>query len=134
MAELWSLLHFIMPTLFDSHDEFREWFAKDIEQSASMSVSNNTASESVIGEVDPDDEDANRTASQDFEDDCEDEELDVPNIKTGGNINSIPLNQTQVQRLHMILKPFMLRRVCFHIIVNCILIVCSLVFRVSGEK
>ncbi|EFN73818.1 Putative DNA helicase Ino80 [Camponotus floridanus] len=32
MAELWALLHFIMPTLFDSHDEFNEWFSKDIEK------------------------------------------------------------------------------------------------------
>ena len=34
MAELWSLLHFVMPTLFDSHDEFNDWFSKDIESSA----------------------------------------------------------------------------------------------------
>jgi len=31
MQELWSLLHFIMPTLFDSLSEFSEWFSKDIE-------------------------------------------------------------------------------------------------------
>lgn len=29
--QLWALLHFIMPTLFDSHNEFNEWFSKDIE-------------------------------------------------------------------------------------------------------
>jgi DNA helicase INO80 len=34
MQELWALLHFIMPTLFDSHDEFSEWFSKDIESHA----------------------------------------------------------------------------------------------------
>jgi SNF2 family DNA or RNA helicase len=34
MAALWALLHFIMPTLFDSHDEFNEWFSKDIESHA----------------------------------------------------------------------------------------------------
>jgi len=34
MAELWALLHFIMPTMFDSHDEFTEWFSKDIESHA----------------------------------------------------------------------------------------------------
>ncbi|KNC87376.1 hypothetical protein SARC_00517 [Sphaeroforma arctica JP610] len=60
MAELWALLHFIMPSLFDSHDEFNEWFSKDIEN-----------------------------ASQ----------------TQGGK-----LDQTQLKRLHMILKPFMLRR------------------------
>lgn len=34
MAELWALLHFIMPTMFDSHEEFTEWFSKDIESHA----------------------------------------------------------------------------------------------------
>ena len=29
--QLWALLHFVMPTLFDSHAEFNEWFSKDIE-------------------------------------------------------------------------------------------------------
>lgn len=31
MAELWALLHFIMPKLFDSHDQFKEWFSRNIE-------------------------------------------------------------------------------------------------------
>ena len=31
MAELWSLLHFIMPTLFDNHAQFSEWFSKGVE-------------------------------------------------------------------------------------------------------
>lgn len=60
MAELWALLHFIMPNLFDSHEHFQEWFSKDIE-----------------------------AHSQD----------------------SGALNQHQLQRLHAILKPFMLRRI-----------------------
>ncbi|XP_053674101.1 chromatin-remodeling ATPase INO80 [Anopheles nili] len=60
MAELWALLHFIMPTLFDSHDEFNEWFSKDIESHAEN--------------------------------------------KTG-------IDEKQISRLHMILKPFMLRRI-----------------------
>lgn len=60
MQELWALLHFIMPSLFDSHEEFSEWFSKDIESHA-------------------------QTNSQ--------------------------LNEEQLKRLHMILKPFMLRRV-----------------------
>lgn len=60
MQELWALLHFIMPSLFDSHDEFSEWFAKDIESHAESNTQ---------------------------------------------------LNQQQLRRLHMILKPFMLRRI-----------------------
>jgi DNA helicase INO80 len=34
MDELWALLHFIMPKLFDSHEHFTEWFSKDIEKSS----------------------------------------------------------------------------------------------------
>jgi len=61
MAELWSLLHFVMPALFDSHDEFKEWFSKDIEGHV----------EGTKGKVD----------------------------------------EKQMGRLHLILKPFMLRRI-----------------------
>jgi DNA helicase INO80 len=61
IAELWALLHFIMPSLFDSHDEFNEWFSKDIENAAENKGSR--------------------------------------------------LNEHQLRRLHMILRPFMLRRV-----------------------
>ncbi|MCJ1476882.1 putative DNA helicase ino80 [Lambiella insularis] len=60
MQELWALLHFIMPTLFDSHDEFSDWFSKDIESHAQSNTK---------------------------------------------------LNEDQLKRLHMILKPFMLRRI-----------------------
>ena len=64
MQELWALLHFIMPTLFDSHDEFSDWFSKDIESHAQSNTK---------------------------------------------------LNEDQLRRLHMILKPFMLRRVKKHV-------------------
>ncbi|KAF3923688.1 hypothetical protein ABW20_dc0101665 [Dactylellina cionopaga] len=64
MQELWALLHFIMPTLFDSHDEFSEWFSKDIESHAQSNTQ---------------------------------------------------LNESQLRRLHMILKPFMLRRIKKHV-------------------
>lgn len=65
LIELWALLHFIMPSLFDSHDEFNEWFSKDIENAAENKGSK--------------------------------------------------LNEHQLRRLHMILKPFMLRRVKRHV-------------------
>ncbi|KXS94608.1 hypothetical protein AC578_7044 [Pseudocercospora eumusae] len=64
MQELWALLHFIMPSLFDSHDEFSEWFSKDIENHAQSNTK---------------------------------------------------LNEDQLKRLHMILKPFMLRRIKKHV-------------------
>ncbi|KAJ2715063.1 putative DNA helicase ino80 [Coemansia spiralis] len=64
MQELWALLHFIMPTLFDSHEEFSEWFSRDIEAHAE---------------------------------------------------NRSMLNKHQLHRLHMILKPFMLRRIKSHV-------------------
>lgn len=54
-----------MPSLFDSHDEFNEWFSKDIESAAENKGSK--------------------------------------------------LNEHQLRRLHMILKPFMLRRVKRHV-------------------
>ena len=59
-TQLWALLHFIMPTMFDSHEEFNEWFSKDIESHAEKKSA---------------------------------------------------LDQEQLSRLHMILKPFMLRRI-----------------------
>ena len=49
-----------MPSIFDSHDEFSDWFAKDIESHAQSNTS---------------------------------------------------LDEQQLRRLHMILKPFMLRRI-----------------------
>lgn len=64
MQELWALLHFIMPSLFDSHDEFSDWFSKDIESHAATNTK---------------------------------------------------LNEDQLKRLHMILKPFMLRRIKKHV-------------------
>ena len=33
MAELWALLHFVMPQLFDSLEQFQQWFARGIEAS-----------------------------------------------------------------------------------------------------
>lgn len=60
MQELWALLHFIMPGLFDSHDEFSEWFSKDIES----------------------------------------------HVESKSTLDAHQLN-----RLHVILKPFMLRRI-----------------------
>ena len=59
MAELWALLHFIMPKLFDNHEQFQEWFSKDIEQHS---------------------------------------------------MDQGELNKYQLKRLHLILQPFMLRR------------------------
>ena len=59
-TQLWALLHFIMPTMFDSHEEFNEWFSRDIESHAEK--------KSVMDEH-------------------------------------------QLTRLHLILKPFMLRRI-----------------------
>lgn len=60
MAELWALLHFIMPKLFDSHEHFQEWFSKDIEAHST---------------------------------------------------DAGTINHHQLQKLHAILKPFMLRRI-----------------------
>jgi DNA helicase INO80 len=42
MAELWALLHFIMPKLFDNHEQFQEWFSKDIEANSQNAKELNT--------------------------------------------------------------------------------------------
>ena len=42
MAELWALLHFIMPKLFDNHEQFQEWFSKDIEANSQNEKELNT--------------------------------------------------------------------------------------------
>lgn len=72
MAELWALLHFIMPTLFDSHEEFNEWFSRDIESHAGTNTGPAPAAAAA---------------------------------------SSGRLDLHQLKRLHMILQPFMLRRV-----------------------
>jgi DNA helicase INO80 len=38
LQELWALLHFVMPSLFDSHDEFAGWFARDLDRHADAAV------------------------------------------------------------------------------------------------
>ena len=30
LMELWSLMHFLMPNLFSSHREFKEWFSNPV--------------------------------------------------------------------------------------------------------
>ena len=30
LMELWSLMHFLMPQVFASHKEFREWFSNPV--------------------------------------------------------------------------------------------------------
>lgn len=72
MRELWALLHFIMPTLFDNHEEFNEWFSKDIETQAGLLPSSGSTATS--------------------------------------STTTTKLSDNQLTRLHMILKPFMLRR------------------------
>lgn len=59
LMELWSLMHFLMPNLFDSYREFKDWFVNPL---------------------------------------------------TGMIEGSHEYNQEQVQRLHKILRPFLLRR------------------------
>ena len=48
MAELWALLHFIMPALFDSHQWFNEWFSKDIEGHAENRTQVDESKRSVV--------------------------------------------------------------------------------------
>lgn len=34
VMELWSLMHFLMPNVFESHSEFKEWFSKPLNDAA----------------------------------------------------------------------------------------------------
>ena len=65
-----------MPTLFDSHEEFNDWFSRDIESQASAAAQGAATSS-----------------------------------KQTANLTTTKLNATQLSRLHLILQPFMLRRV-----------------------
>lgn len=45
LMELWSLMHFLMPNVFQSHREFREWFANPV---TGMIEGNSDYNESLI--------------------------------------------------------------------------------------
>eukprot|EP00916_Digyalum_oweni_P003592 GHVL01006433.1.p1 GENE.GHVL01006433.1~~GHVL01006433.1.p1 ORF type:complete len:1578 (+),score=450.06 GHVL01006433.1:65-4798(+) len=60
LMELWSLMHFLMPKLFASHSDFKEWFSNPL----SLAIEN----------------------------------------------NQLKGNQDTIQRLHTVLRPFLLRR------------------------
>jgi len=76
-----------MPTLFDSHEEFNDWFSKDIESSAE-NKSQIDQSEKTL------------SLSQTLF-------IYILELLRTKNI----LFSEQISRLHMILKPFMLRRI-----------------------
>lgn len=92
MAELWALLHFIMPTLFDSHEEFNEWFSKDIENHAAMKtgLDQRMSIKRIV-------EKCNWAKHLLF-------------FLMSKHLTSI-ISLDQLNRLHLILKPFMLRRI-----------------------
>jgi SNF2 family DNA or RNA helicase len=48
VAELWALLHFLMPHLFDSSEEFREWFSEPVKQALER---NREVSEQIIARL-----------------------------------------------------------------------------------
>ncbi|KER21238.1 hypothetical protein T265_10398 [Opisthorchis viverrini] len=77
MQELWALLHFIMPTLFDSHDEFANWFSRDIESQVTATSAGGNGSGGASSTM---------------------------------SLATSRFTENQLSRLHLILKPFMLRR------------------------
>ena len=84
MAELWALLHFIMPEFFDSHEEFNEWFSREIEDAA---------------------EEEQKMASDGKQ------KGGGPGRHKAALSKRSTFQSRQLARLHLILKPFMLRRV-----------------------
>lgn len=88
MAELWALLHFIMPSMFDSHNEFNEWFSKDIESHAENKTS---IDESKIFRY---------------------VAIELTRFFGAWIVLNVRLSVSEhLTRLHLILKPFMLRRI-----------------------
>lgn len=45
LMELWSLMHFLMPNVFQSHREFREWFSNPV---TGMIEGNSEYNENII--------------------------------------------------------------------------------------
>lgn len=45
LMELWSLMHFLMPNVFQSHREFKEWFSNPV---TGMIEGNSEYNESII--------------------------------------------------------------------------------------
>ena len=45
LMELWSLMHFLMPQVFASHRDFKEWFSNPV---SGMVEGNNEYNESII--------------------------------------------------------------------------------------
>lgn len=45
LMELWSLMHFLMPNLFSSHREFKEWFSNPV---TGMIEGNSEYNENII--------------------------------------------------------------------------------------
>lgn len=45
LMELWSLMHFLMPSLFSSHREFKEWFSNPV---TGMIEGNSEYNENII--------------------------------------------------------------------------------------
>lgn len=110
-SQLWALLHFIMPTLFDSHEEFNEWFSKDIESHAE--------NKSAIDESEYD------KGCNFFPSSFHLKTHNTIFFKLMWKLNNLRADSVllflltlhalcfsdQLSRLHMILKPFMLRRI-----------------------
>ncbi|CAH8549310.1 unnamed protein product [Schistosoma bovis] len=80
MQELWALLHFIMPTLFDSHDEFANWFLRDTESQDSVTARTGCGGAAGGGSI-------------------------SSSSGTGSLITS-KLSENQLSHLHLILKSF----------------------------
>ncbi|GKT32775.1 Chromatin-remodeling ATPase INO80, partial [Aduncisulcus paluster] len=90
LTELWALLHFIMPDLFDNLDQFIGWFCGE---SSARSKQHGSSSEVTAGGG-------------------------AHSATTGGttsfsssNVDKFRLSPTQLSHLKNVLKPFMLRRV-----------------------
>ena len=85
--ELWSLLHFLMPHIFESHKEFKDWFCNP-----------------VTGMIE-----GTETVNQELRLEQRERPSCLHPLLTSPLL-PLQVNQELIERLHSILRPFLLRR------------------------
>lgn len=51
IMELWSLMHFLMPNLFESHSEFKDWFSNPLQDQMDPTSENATERNRVVNQL-----------------------------------------------------------------------------------
>ena len=99
LGEVWALMNFCMPDVFDDLDAFESWFRMEMFLPTSSST---TAAKPVVGPENKDQEDA--VEQHDNNDDGDDALNGQPKL------GYAELTQAIISNLHQLLEPFILRR------------------------